>query len=63
MCIISELRNRLRDQNVEPIQTLRLVGVDIIICLGENRSSRQSWWGPEDMGGGAFAIELVGSGG
>lgn len=60
MGIVPELRNRLRNQDVKPVQTLGLVGVDIVIRLGEDRSGGQSRRGPQDVGGGAFAVEFVG---
>jgi len=42
MGIVSELRNRLRDQDIEPVQTLGLVGVDVVVCLAQYRSRRQA---------------------
>ena len=62
MCIVPELRNGLCNQDVKPVQTLGLVGVDIVVRFRENRSGSQSWRGPQDVGGGAFAVEFVGGG-
>lgn len=59
MCVVPELRDRLRNQDVKPVQTLGLVGVDIVIRLGEDRSGSQSWRGPQDVGGGAFTVEFM----
>lgn len=42
MGIVSELRDRLCDQNIEPVQRLWLVRIDVIVCLVEDRSCRQA---------------------
>ena len=34
--ICSELRYRLCDQDIEPIETFRLMGIHVIVGLGEN---------------------------
>ncbi len=38
----SELGNRLSYQDIEPVQRLRLVGIDIVVGLGEYYGSRQA---------------------
>jgi hypothetical protein len=34
MSVIPELRDGLGDENIEPVQRLRLVGIDIVVGLG-----------------------------
>ena len=43
--IVPELSDGLRDEHVEPVQRLGLMGVDIIVGLGQNGGSRQAGWG------------------
>jgi hypothetical protein len=35
--IRAELRDGLRDQDIEPIEAFRLVRVDVVVCLAEDR--------------------------
>ena len=58
-----ELRDRLRDQHVEPVQAFGLVGVHVVVCLCEDGGRRQARRRAEDVGGGALAVELVRGGG
>ena len=56
MCVVPELRDSLRDQDVEPIQRFWLVGVDIVVGLGENGGSGQRRGVTQDAGKGAFSV-------
>jgi len=40
----AELRDRLRDQDVEPVEAFRLVRVHVVVCLAEDRVCCQGRW-------------------
>lgn len=49
MGVVPELRDGLGDEHVEPVQRLGLVGVDIVVRLGQNRGRGQARRGAEDV--------------
>lgn len=53
--VAAELGDCLGDQNVEPVETFRLVAVDVVIRLAQDGSDGQRRGAPED--GGLFPVE------
>lgn len=56
MSIIPELRDRLGNQHVEPVQRFGLVGVDIVVCFRQDRVCHEARRGAENVRGRAFAV-------
>lgn len=42
LSIVPKLRNRLRDEHIEPVQRLGLMRVDIVVGLGEDSGGGQA---------------------
>lgn len=49
--VVPELRNGLSDEHIEPVQRLGLMGVNIVIGLGQNSGGGQAGWR-----GGSFVV-------
>lgn len=58
--IVSELSNGLRNQHVEPVEGLGLVGVDVIVGLGENSCGREAGRRTKHARAGALGPRLLG---
>lgn len=56
---VAKLGYGLCDEDVEPIQRFGLVGVDIVVGFGEDRCWCEAGRGPENMGCGTLAVELL----
>ena len=57
--VISELGNRLGDQDVEPVERFGLVRVDVVVGFGEDSACGEACRGAENIGG-AFRVQLLG---
>ena len=58
--VVSELRDRLRDQDVEPVERFGLVRIDVVVGFREDGACGEADRGAEHIGGGAFGVQLLG---
>ena len=48
LCIAAELGDCLRNEHIEPIETLGLMALDIVVCLAQNGADGESRGASED---------------
>ena len=58
LCVSAELGDGLSDQDIEPVERLRLVRINIVVCFREDSAYRQRR--RVSQSGGALAAQVLG---